>query len=85
MASGRVLKPRRYSGGAKGEEFMIGLIGIIHADVEMQLLGIRRIRPAWRDPVGDLLESQLAEAGSRLLFSPSVRSPPTACQQADGK
>ena len=48
--------------GAEGEQFPLGLIGISHANVEMQLLGIGRIRPARRDPFGDPLERQLAEA-----------------------
>jgi hypothetical protein len=48
--------------GTKGEQFLLGLIGISHANVEMQLLGIGRIRPARRNPFGDPLERQLAEA-----------------------
>ena len=48
--------------GTEGEQFLLGLFGISHANVEMQLLGIGRIRPARRDPSSDPLERQLAEA-----------------------
>jgi len=41
----------------------VRLAGFGHANVEMQLLGIRRAGPARRDPFGDPLESQLAKAG----------------------
>ena len=53
--------------GAEGEQFLLGLFGLFglfgisHANVEMQL-GIGRIRPARRDPFGNPLERQLAEA-----------------------
>ena len=45
----------------KGQEFLLGLIRVVHTNIEMQLLGKRWIRPARRDPFGDPLESQLAE------------------------
>ena len=48
--------------GAKRPELLPGLIRVINANVEMQLLGMRRIRPARRDPFGDPLESQLTKA-----------------------
>ena len=35
--------------GAKRPELLPGLIRVIHADVEMQLLVMRRIRPVRRD------------------------------------
>ena len=47
--------------GAKRPEFLSGLIRVIHANVEMQLLGMRWIRPARRDPFGGPLESQLTK------------------------
>ena len=47
--------------GAKRPELLLGLIRVIHANVEMQLLGMRWIRPARRDPFGDPLESQLSK------------------------
>ena len=47
--------------GAKRPELLLGLIRVIHANVEMQLLGMRWIRPARRDPFGDPLESQLTK------------------------
>ena len=47
------------AGGAEGEQFLLGLVGITHADVEMQLLGIGRVRPARRNPYGGPLKGQL--------------------------
>jgi len=47
--------------GAKRPELLLGLIRVIHADVEMQLLGMGWIRPARRDPFGGPLESQLTK------------------------
>ena len=49
--------------GARRPELLLGLIRVIYANVEMQLLGMRWIRPARRDPFGDLLESQLTKTG----------------------
>jgi hypothetical protein len=34
------------TGGSQGEQFLLCLVGVAHADVEMQLLRIRRVRPA---------------------------------------
>ena len=31
--------------GTQGDQFLLGLIGITDADVEVQLLGMRRVRP----------------------------------------
>ena len=47
--------------GAKRPELLLGLIRVIHADVEMQLLGMGWIRPARRDPFGGPLEGQLTK------------------------
>ena len=47
--------------GAKRPELLLGLIRVIHADVEMQLLGMGWIGPARRDPFGGPLESQLTK------------------------
>ena len=47
--------------GAKRPELLLGLIRVIYANVEMQLLGMRWIRPARRNPLGDPLESQLTK------------------------
>ena len=52
--------------GAKSEQLLLGLVGIAHANVEMQLLRIRRVRPAERNPFGDLLECELAGAHTLL-------------------
>ncbi len=49
--------------GAQGEQFLLGPVGVAHADVKMHLLRMRRIRPARRNPVGDLLEGELPQAG----------------------
>jgi len=43
--------------GTQGEQLLLGPAGIAHANVEMQLPGIRRVGPARRNPVGDPLES----------------------------
>lgn len=51
----------RCTSSTKGQEFLLGLIRVVHANVEMHLLGKRWIRPAGRDPFGDPLEGQLAE------------------------
>jgi len=60
--------------GAKGEQVPLGLVGIGHANVEMQLLGIRWVGPARRNPFGDPLESQLAKAG----LGPVTTQPPVS-------
>ncbi len=38
--------------GAQGEQFLLGLIGITHADVEVQLLGMRRGQASAAEPIG---------------------------------
>jgi hypothetical protein len=38
----------RDTGGTQAEQFLLGLVGITHANIEVQLLGIRRVRPARR-------------------------------------
>ena len=37
--------------GTEGEQFLLALFGISHANVEMQLLGIGRIRPSAAGPI----------------------------------
>lgn len=59
-------------GGAQSEQLLLGPVGIAHANVEMQLLRIRRVRPAGRNPVGDLLECELAEAGPGADDDPAI-------------
>ena len=58
--------------GTQGEQFLLGLVGIAHANVEVQLLGVRRVRPARRDPFGDPLEGQLPEAGLQTDDYPAI-------------
>jgi len=48
------------TGGTPCEQFPLGLVGIAHANVQVHLLGMRRVRPAWWNPVSNALESQLA-------------------------
>jgi hypothetical protein len=49
----------RDAGCAQGEQVPLGLAGIADADVQVHLLGVRRVGPARRNPVGSVLESQL--------------------------
>jgi len=39
-----------------------GYFGVVHADVEVQLLRVGRVGPARRDPFGNALECQLPQA-----------------------
>jgi hypothetical protein len=58
--------------GAQGEQFLLGLVGVSDADVEVQLLGMRRVRPARRNPFGDPLKGQLPKAGLSADYHPAV-------------
>jgi hypothetical protein len=49
--------------GSQAEQFLLGAVGVADADVQVHPLGIRRIGPAWRNPVGGSLESKLAQPG----------------------
>jgi hypothetical protein len=51
------------TGGTQEEQFLLGLAGITHANVEVHLLGIRGVRPARRNPFGGSLKGQLPETG----------------------
>jgi hypothetical protein len=57
------------TGGAQGEQFLHCLVGVAHANVEMQPLGIRRVRPARGNPFGHPLKGQLPKVG----FQPPSR------------
>jgi hypothetical protein len=46
--------------------------GVAHADVEMQLLRIRRVRPARGNPFGHPLKGQLPKAGLQADNHPAV-------------
>ena len=46
-------------GGTRGEQFLFCLVGIAHANVEVRLLGMRRVGPAWGKPFGRPLGSHL--------------------------
>jgi hypothetical protein len=35
--------------GTQGKQFLLGTVGIAHADVQVHLLGMRRVRPARRN------------------------------------
>jgi hypothetical protein len=58
--------------GTQREQFLFGLVGIGYADVQVHLLGVRRIRPSRRIPVGGALESHLAQAGRGTYDHPAV-------------
>ena len=51
------------AGGAQEEQFLLGLVGITHANVEVQLLGMGGVGPARRNPFGGSLKGQLPMAG----------------------
>ena len=40
------------TGGAEGEQFPLGLVGITHTGIQVHLLGIRGVKPLRRNPVG---------------------------------
>jgi hypothetical protein len=52
----------RDTGGTQGEQVPLRLVGITDADVQVHLLRIRRVGPAWRNPAGSALEGQLPQA-----------------------
>ena len=61
--------------GAKRLEFLLGLIRVIHADVEMQLLVMRRIRPARRDHSVTSWKASSRRPGSEpMTTQPSMSS-----------
>jgi hypothetical protein len=62
----------RDTSGTQSEQFLFGLVGIAHADVQVHLLGVSRIRPPRRNPVGGTLESQLAQARRGTYDHPAV-------------
>ena len=60
------------TGGAQSEQFPLGLVGIAHADVQVHLLGVGRVRPPRRNPVDSALESQVAQARPGTYDHPAV-------------
>lgn len=56
--------------GAQGQQFLLCLLGIAHANVEMQLLRIGGVRPARGNPFGGQLKGQLPQAGLRADNDP---------------
>jgi hypothetical protein len=60
------------TGGTQGEQFLLGLAGITDANVEVQLLGICRVRPARRNPFGSPLKGQLPETGLQADDHPAI-------------
>jgi hypothetical protein len=48
----------RDAGSTQGEQFLLGLADVADADIEVQLLGIGGVRPAWWNPLGDLLKGK---------------------------
>ena len=55
------------SGRTQGQQFTLGLVGIAHPNVEMQLLGVGRVRPARRNPVRRPLKASCRSPGSRQM------------------
>ena len=51
------------TGGTQGEQVPLRLVGVADADVQVHLLGVRRVGPARRNPGGSALEGQLPQAG----------------------
>ena len=49
----------RKSSGTKRQDGTLGCVDVVNADVEMQLLGVFGIRPAWRNPGRRPLEREL--------------------------
>jgi hypothetical protein len=49
------------TGHAQSEQFLFGLAGVAHADVQMHLLRVGPIGPARGNPVGSALEGQLPQ------------------------
>jgi len=60
------------TGGTQGGQFLLSLAGIAHADVEVQLLRIRRVRPARRNPLTGPLKGQLPQAGPGTNDHPAI-------------
>jgi hypothetical protein len=58
--------------GAEREQFLLSLVSVTDADIEVQLLRVCRVWPAWRDPFIDPLERQLPEAGLGADHHPAV-------------
>lgn len=48
--------------GAEGEKFLLRPVSIVHADIQVHLLGIGWIWPAWRSPGDCALEGQFPQS-----------------------
>lgn len=63
------------TGGTSGtwsQQFLLGLAGIAHANVKVQLLGMGRVRPVRRNPFSDPLKGQLPQAGLQADDHPAI-------------
>ncbi len=58
--------------GAEREQFLLSLVGVTDADIEVQLLRMGRVWPARRDPFTDPLDRQLPQAGLGADNHPAV-------------
>jgi hypothetical protein len=56
----------------RGEQVLLGPVGVADADVQVHLLGIRRVMQARRKPVGSPLERQLAQARAGTNDDPAA-------------
>jgi hypothetical protein len=50
-----------FSGDTGRAQFLFGLAGVAHSDVQMHLLRVGRVGPARRNPVSSALEGQLPQ------------------------
>jgi hypothetical protein len=60
------------TGGTQSKEFPLGPVRITHANIEVHLLGIHRVRPARRNPWGRPLKGQLPKTRSQADDHPTV-------------
>lgn len=61
--------------GTQGEQFLLWPVGIAHTNVQMQLLRIRRVRPARGNPIRSPVESQRRWPGPEpIITHPSMSS-----------
>ena len=64
----------RDASGTQGEQVPLRLAGVAHTDVQVHLLGVRRVGPARRNPVGRALESKLPRPGPEPMTTQPPRS-----------
>jgi hypothetical protein len=60
--------------GAQGEQVPLRLAGIADTDVQVHLLGVRRVGPARRNPAGGALEASCRRPGPEPMTTQLPRS-----------